>query len=213
MVISKRPLREQIRDEVLARLVRGEYAIGSRINEGKLADDLGVSRTPLREALANLALEGILELRPNRGYWLSPVTADEVRETYPILGSLEVLALRSSDPVQLFAHAPRLMEVADDMSGSDPGTAGAKDDEFHTELLRFCPNQRLLQLIRSQKTVVHRYELAYFYEPGRVEESIAQHRRIVAALLDKDINRAAAELRDNWEIGMRLLVDLIGNTA
>jgi DNA-binding GntR family transcriptional regulator len=199
MVISKRPLREQIRDEVLARLVRGEYAIGSRINEGKLADDLGVSRTPL--------------LRPNRGYWLSPVTADEVRETYPILGSLEVLALRSSDPVQLFAHAPRLMEVADDMSGSDPGTAGAKDDEFHTELLRFCPNQRLLQLIRSQKTVVHRYELAYFYEPGRVEESIAQHRRIVAALLDKDISRAAAELRDNWEIGMRLLVDLIGNTA
>jgi DNA-binding GntR family transcriptional regulator len=211
MVISKRPLREQVRDEVLRRLVRGEYPIGGRINEGKLADDLGVSRTPLREALANLAQEGVLELRPNRGYWLSPLTAKEVRETYPIIGALEVLALRSSDPALLIAAAPSLITLSDNMQGVDPQMANAMDDDWHTQLLQHCPNKRLLQLITAQKRVVHRYEFAYFYEQGRITESAAQHRRVAEALRDGDIDRAAAELRDNWEIGMRLLIDLIAD--
>jgi DNA-binding GntR family transcriptional regulator len=209
VAISKRPLREQIRDEVLLRLVRGQYPIGSRINEGQLADDLGVSRTPLREALANLAQEGVLELKPNRGYWLSPLTATEVRETYPVIGALEVLALRSSSPAELVAHAPTLLSMADAMLDMSPSDAGAADDEWHEELLRFCPNQRLRHLIKTQKTVVHRYEFAYFYENGRIAESVAQHRRIAEALRVGDVDQAAVELQDNWEIGMRLLADLI----
>jgi DNA-binding GntR family transcriptional regulator len=209
MVISKRPLREQIRDEVLSRLVRGEYPVGGRINEGELADELGVSRTPLREALANLALEGVLELRPNRGYWLSPLTATEVRETYPVIGALEVLALRSSEPTQLFAHAPELITLADAMLEASPQDAGSMDDQWHQELLRFCPNQRLLNLIKTQKTVVHRYELAYFNVDGRIQESVAQHRRIAEALRAGHIDQAARELKDNWDAGMRQMIDFI----
>jgi DNA-binding GntR family transcriptional regulator len=211
MVISKRPLREQIRDEVLSRLLRGDYPVGTRINEGMLADDLGVSRTPLREALATLAAEGVLELRPNRGFWLSPVTADEIRETYPIIGSLEVLALRSSDPTKLFALAPKLIKLADEMRGATPRNAGTKDDHWHNELLRFCPNQRLLHLIRSQKTVVHRYELAYFQDQARITDAAAHHRRIAEALLLNKIDTAAHELRDNWEVGMQALVGILGD--
>jgi DNA-binding GntR family transcriptional regulator len=209
MVISRRPLREQIRDEILSRLVRGDFPVGGRINEGQLADDLGVSRTPLREALANLAQEGVLELRPNRGYWLSPLTAVEVRETYPVIGALEVLALRSSSPTDLVAAAPSLLAMADAMASLRPEEAAGVDDSWHDNLLRYCPNQRLLQLIRNQKTVVHRYESAYFFAKGRIAESAAQHRRIAEALQAGDIDRAAAELRDNWEVGMRLLINLI----
>jgi DNA-binding GntR family transcriptional regulator len=209
VVIIKRPLREQIRDEVLSRLVRGEYPVGSRINEGELAGDLGVSRTPLREALANLAQEGVLELRPNRGYWLSPVTATEVSETYPVIGALEVLALHSSEPARLFAHAPHLIKLAGRMLDADPRDAAAQDDRWHEELLRFCPNQRLLNLIKTQKTVVHRYEFAYFSGPGRIADAAAQHRRIAEALLAEKISTAADELQDNWDVGMRALVTLI----
>lgn len=211
MSITRRPLREQIREEVLARLIRGEYPIGTRINEGKLADDLGVSRTPLREALAGLAQEGVLELKPNRGFWLSPVTADEIREMYPIIGALEVLALRSSDPAKLYANAPKLIKMADAMPGTDGATAGAKDDQWHDELLKYCPNQRLLHLIKAQKTVVHRYERAFFQKPERVNQSIQQHRRIAEALQAHDIETAAHELRDNWEVGMQVLIDLLGD--
>ncbi len=212
MSITRRPLREQIRDEVLVRLANGDYPIGTRINEGTLADSLGVSRTPLREALAGLAQEGVLELRPNRGFWLSPVTATEIRETYPIIGALEVLALQASDPAKLHAHAPRLIKLADAMAQADPATAGAKDDQWHTELLKFCPNQRLLALITAQKTVVHRYERAFFQKPKRIKQSAAQHRRIAEALQAGDLDTAATELRDNWQAGMQVLADLMPDT-
>jgi len=95
------------------------------------------------------------------------------------------------------------------MANLRPEEAAGVDDSWHDDLLRHCPNQRLLQLIRNQKTVVHRYEPAYFFGKGRIAESAAQHRRIAEALQAGDIDRAAAELRDNWEISMRLLVDLI----
>jgi DNA-binding GntR family transcriptional regulator len=106
-------------------------------------------------------------------------------------------------------YAPELVAMADAMLDASPAEAGAVDDRWHDQLLRFCPNQRLLNLIRTQKTVVHRYEFAYFYENGRIAESAAQHRRIAEALQAGDIDLAARELRDNWEIGMRLLIDLI----
>jgi DNA-binding GntR family transcriptional regulator len=210
MTITRRPLREQIREEVLTRLARGEYPIGARINEGVLAEALGVSRTPLREALAGLAQEGVLELKPNRGFWLSPVTAAEIRETYPIIGALEALALRSSDPAELYANAPKLTKLAGAMPGTGGAGAGAKDDQWHDELLKYCPNQRLLHLIKTQKTVVHRYERAFFQKPERVEQSVRQHRRIAEALQAQDIETAARELRDNWEVGMQVLIDLLG---
>jgi DNA-binding GntR family transcriptional regulator len=210
MVISKRPLREQIRDEVLVRLVRGDYPVGSRINEGQLADELGVSRTPLREALAGLAQERVLELRPNRGFWLSPLTVDEVKETYPIIGSLEVLALRGCNRGELAASVPILLELIAEMLAATPTAAGAVDDRFHDELLKSCPNTRLMQLIKSQKTVVHRYEFSYFIDRRRIELAAAQHRRIVDAIAADDLDRAAAELAGNWTVDIEVLQEIVG---
>ncbi|MFD1051954.1 FCD domain-containing protein, partial [Kibdelosporangium lantanae] len=95
------------------------------------------------------------------------------------------------------------------MINAFPVEATSLDDSWHEQLLTHCPNKRLLQLIKNQKRVVHRYESAYFYEKGRIVESAAQHHRIAEALQAGDIDRAAAELRDNWEVGMRLLIALI----
>ncbi|MFC0115428.1 GntR family transcriptional regulator [Kibdelosporangium aridum] len=208
MAITKRPLREQIRDEVLARLVRGDYPVGERINEGQLADDLGVSRTPLREALAGLAQEGVLELRPNRGFWLSPLTVDEVKETYPIIGALEVAALRTCAIDELVASVPKLNELAQRMLDVDPIQAGAIDDQWHDELLKSCPNKRLLHLIKAQKTVVHRYEFAYFTSRKRIMRAETEHRMIAKAILERDMDRAAGELIGNWTVDPGVLREI-----
>ncbi|MBP2322113.1 DNA-binding GntR family transcriptional regulator [Kibdelosporangium banguiense] len=208
MVITRRPLREQIRDEILTRLVRGDYPVGNRINEGQLADELGVSRTPLREALAGLAQEGVLELRPNRGFWLSPVTVDEVKETYPIIGALEALALRTCNPGDLAASVPTLLDLITEMRTAPAATAGAIDDKFHNELLKSCPNQRLLEQIKSQKTVVHRYEFAYFTDPRRIDRAATQHSQIVDAIVANDISRAATELAANWDVDTEVLAEI-----
>ncbi|CAM3438766.1 GntR family transcriptional regulator [Kibdelosporangium persicum] len=210
MTITRRPLREQIRDEVLTRLVRGDHPVGERINEGELADELGVSRTPLREALAGLAQEGVLELRPNRGFWLLPLTVDEVKETYPIIGALEAFALRQCDIQVLAESVPRLNELAQRMLDVDPLEAGRIDDQWHDELLKSCPNKRLLQLIKAQKTVVHRYEFAYFTSRKRIMRAETEHRLIAKAILERDMDRAAGELVGNWTVDPGVLREVFG---
>nr|WP_052478058.1 GntR family transcriptional regulator [Kibdelosporangium sp. MJ126-NF4]CEL15714.1 Transcriptional regulator, GntR family [Kibdelosporangium sp. MJ126-NF4]CTQ93639.1 Transcriptional regulator, GntR family [Kibdelosporangium sp. MJ126-NF4] len=209
MAITKRPLREQIRDEVLERLVRGDYPVGERINEGDLAEDLGVSRTPLREALAGLAQEGVLDLQPNRGFWLLPLTVEELKETYPIIGALEAFALRTCEYKTLVKSVPRLNQLAQRMLDASPSEARSIDDQWHDELLKSCPNQRLMRLIKAQKTVVHRYEYAYFTSRKRIMRAETQHRMIAKAIMDNDMDRAAGELVGNWTVDVGVLREIV----
>src|SRR5881396_1764111 len=90
------PIRADLRRIVLERIVRGELAPGVRIKESRLAEELGTSRTPLREALINLEQEGFVRSELAHGFSVEPLSGREVRETYPILWTLEGLALRAS---------------------------------------------------------------------------------------------------------------------
>jgi DNA-binding GntR family transcriptional regulator len=135
---------------------------------------------------------------------------DEVKETYPIIGTLEVLALRSCNPGDLAASVPELLDLIADMLTAAPTAAGAVDDQFHDELLKSCPNTRLMQLIKSQKTVVHRYEFAYFTDRRRIGLAAAQHRRIVDAIAADDLDKAAAELAGNWSVDIEVLQQIVG---
>ena len=209
MAITKRPLREQIRDEVLTRLVRGVYPVGERINEGDLADELGVSRTPLREALAGLAQEGVLDLRPNRGFWLLPLTVDEIKETYPIIGALEAFALSTCEYETLVKSVPKLNELAQRMLDANPSEAQAIDDQWHAELLKSCQNKRLMGLIKAQKTVIHRCEFAYFTSRKRIMRAETEHRMITKAIMLKDMPRARGELVGNWTVDPGVLREIV----
>lgn len=214
MVLTRRLLREDVQAEVMAKLLRGDYAIGTRINEVHLASELGVSRTPLREALSALANEGLLEARPNRGFWLSPVTEVEVRETYPLISALEQLALRSSDPAKLRTVAKRLRAHAKDIQKSaDAVVAQAADDEWHDLLVSACPNQRLKALIHDQKRIVHRYEHAYLSDASALQESAQQHARVATAVAAGDLDRACHELDRNWRTGMERLIERIAGSG
>ncbi|MFC4049856.1 GntR family transcriptional regulator [Actinomadura syzygii] len=207
MAVDRRLLREQVRDEILNRLLKGVFPVGSRINEVQLAAEIGVSRTPLREALASLAQEGILDARPNRGYWVSALSEREIRETYPIIAQLEVLAIRLSDPEELARRAPLLIELAENMATSaDTQGVQQADDEWHAGLLAACPNRRLLEMIGDTKRIVHRYEFAYLGDAHSVRESVDQHKRIAAALREQDLEAACAELESNWTISMHRLI-------
>lgn len=93
----KRPLRDHVKHQVLERLVRGMLPFGNRINETVLAEELGVSPTPLREALLHLQREGFVRSDTARGLTVRPLSQHEVRETYPILCTMECLALRTGE--------------------------------------------------------------------------------------------------------------------
>ncbi|HEY1176094.1 MAG TPA: GntR family transcriptional regulator, partial [Phytomonospora sp.] len=87
MPIERRPLRDQIKREVLGRLRRGDFPAGQNINEGRLAGELGVSRTPLREALIALEIEGLIESQPGKGFRFAPVSPREYQELCPVVAA------------------------------------------------------------------------------------------------------------------------------
>jgi DNA-binding GntR family transcriptional regulator len=96
MAIQRLSLRDQVRDELAGWLNDGRLKPGQRLEEERLARAMGVSRTPLREALASLARDGLVDAVPHRGFRVPALSVEVVRDLYPIIGSLEALAVRLS---------------------------------------------------------------------------------------------------------------------
>ncbi|MEV0588995.1 GntR family transcriptional regulator [Nonomuraea sp. NPDC050310] len=211
MPIERRPLREQIRDELLRRLDRGDFSAGTDINEASLATELGVSRTPLREALITLAGEGVLESNQGRGFRFAPVSRKEFRELCEIVAALESLALELSDPGHLRKIGPELLSLARDFPDpvAEQQEIERHDDEWHDLLLSGCPNERLLDLITSVKAGMRRYAHLQAGDEAPLEREADEHCRIAELLVDGDLDGASAALRDNWVNGMERMMSRI----
>ncbi|MFI6598154.1 GntR family transcriptional regulator [Nonomuraea sp. NPDC050536] len=208
MPIERRPLREQIREELLRRLDRGDFAAGTDINEAALAGELGVSRTPLREALITLAGEGVLESSQGRGFRFAPVSKQEFRELCEIVAALEALALETSDPVSLKKIAPKLLELAREFPDAvaEQQVIERHDDEWHDLLLSGCPNERLLDLITSVKAGMRRYAHLLAGDDAPLQREAAEHCKVAEELLSGDLPAATRALRDNWVNGMERMM-------
>ncbi|MEV6879964.1 GntR family transcriptional regulator [Amycolatopsis sp. NPDC051128] len=197
--MARTPLRSDLIEEITARVLDGRLAAGTRVNEVHLARELGVSRTPLREALIGLTGRGLLVSAPGRGFLVPPFDPDEARRLYPLVAELEALALRWTSPLELAGLPDALDAVADEMAAAPDGADPSEvDDRWHALLLSRCPNPHLLRLIEQTKPLLKRYESGYFARADRAEESIGEHRRIAAALRDGDVRTASAVLVRNW---------------
>lgn len=181
---------------------------GSDINERDLSTELGVSRTPLREALLSLEKEGIVEARPRHGWAVTALTAADAEEIYPMIAALEALALESSDFHELLTELDTLTAINTEMGEAvdDAYRAQMLDDEFHKHLLGTCRNGRLLETIAALKRIIHRYEYAYMREMASVPISVREHEEILRALRAGDVAQATATVRQNWLRAKDLLV-------
>lgn len=205
--IIRSPIRTQIRKTLLDGMLRGDPAPGSSLNESELSVQLGVSRTPLREALLNMVGEGFLHAAPGKGFFVLPLSAKEVEDLYPVIAALEVLALRSSAaPTAL--DLKRLAAINQDLERvqGDAEAALEADDRWHEALLARCDNRRLLETIRGLKYHAQRYESAYMRHSGKIIQSVAQHRAILRALREGDRDEAVLRLEANWKISQDFLL-------
>lgn len=209
---TKLPLRDEIRQAVLQRILRGELPPGSRIVESKLSETLGVSRTPLREALLHLEQQGFVRADLAKGFSVEPLSQREVREIYPIIWTLEGLALRSVGPL-LKASLPELSRINHSMAAAegDPALALELDTQWHQALLKHCPNQRLLMLLAGLKLAAHRYEYLCMDDGALIATSVAQHTGIIEAIANHKLELAIDRLEENWQFGMELLLQRIAD--
>jgi len=204
--IIRTPLRTEVRRLLLDGLLHGDPAPGSGINEAELATRLGVSRTPLREALLDLEREGLIAIAPGRGFSVQPLTARDAEEIYPILYSLESLALGeiAKHPASRLKELERL-NARLEASRDDAERALTLDREWHRTLLLGSANRRLLNLLESLKNQAYRYEFAFMRYSGKVISSVRQHRDIVRALRRGDSDEACALLKANWIVSLEFL--------
>ena len=208
--IIRRALRDEVYERVLARIHSGEFAPGTRLSDVALAEDLGVSRTPVREALLRLSRERIVAADLGHGFVVRPLVPDEVRDAYPILWTLEGLALRLSPtlPSETVAALDALTASMEN-AGVDWDALLRLDREWHALLLSRCPNEPLLTMIETLKNNLVRYERAYMQEAGNVRQSVSHHARVTAALADGDVDAAVEWLEHNWRYGMSAVLDSI----
>jgi DNA-binding GntR family transcriptional regulator len=199
-MITRRLLRDDVYAAVMDLILHGELEPGARVNESRLAEQLGVSRTPLREALHRLEQEGFLRSEPNQGFIVNRLTEREVCDLYPVLWMLEGAALRET-----MNHGGVDLER---LRGLDTERLAARHDlireydidvEWHAELVRNCPNALLLDLIRYVKRIARRY---LRLDIERLDATIGGHRAVISALEAHDVDGAVEHLRQHWTHGM-----------
>jgi DNA-binding GntR family transcriptional regulator len=194
---------EQIRDMI----AYGALPAGSRINEVLLSEQLGVSRTPLREALATLVSEGALENRPRKGNFVRPLTREEFESIYAIRPILDVEALKLSG-IPRPEDLDRLDELNEKLRAAKTArTRIARDDDWHLLLVRNCGNQVLIDLVRQFIYRTRRYEIAYLQSSNNASTAYEEHRAIIQALRAGDLAAACSGLKQNLTSGVGPILD------
>ncbi|BDZ54705.1 GntR family transcriptional regulator [Agromyces marinus] len=209
MAIERRNLRSQVREELLARMRSGRVRPGEGINEVQLASELGVSRTPLREALIALESEGQITSENGKGFRFVPLSATEFEELAPVMAALESLALELSPLDELREIGRRLTALSAefDQEVVEHALVITKDDEWHAVMLSACPNRRLLDTIESTRGAFHRYESLLVPDDVMIDRVAAEHAEIAHHLADGDVHAASVALKANWMNGMRRILD------
>lgn len=198
--------RPNISDVVVEKLreliVDGHLSGGERVNEVRLAAQLGVSRTPLREALGRLQAEGAIYTVPRLGFFVQALTLDEFRQIYPIRALLDPEALRLAG---LPSDATlRSLAALNDRIRAERATLRVLelDDEWHMQLIEHCRNRVLVDLIRQFMRRTRRYEVALMRDGRNVSATTADHDCIMRALRERDLEGACAALRQNMTSGI-----------
>lgn len=211
--ISREPLRTHIRRLLVEQILVGEIEPDSQINESVLTEELGVSRTPLREALLQLVFEGFLEADPGRGFQVRPLTQRESYELFTVGLELEALALQLAGGVDE-TQLTRLREINRERSqvldeNGYQDQLVELDDHWHRLLVTNCDNQQLQGLLRLVRNRLYRYTYAFEGHRNEVEEAIEDHEDIQDALEQEDLDRAVELLRRHWQKGREIMAELM----
>jgi len=209
--VDRKPLHRQVSRILRHRILHAELTPGSKLNESKLALELDVSRTPLREALLQLQQEGFLTAEPGKGFSVAELDSREVRELFAIIAALEIKALEwggipnEQIMMQLSEINFRLGTVDDDVE-----LALSLNAEWHRTLVRNCPNRQLVKMIEELRAKVYRYEY-YYYTAGaaRVGTSVELHRDIMQPLAQGDLQGACAAVTRHWLTDLDLMLPQI----
>jgi DNA-binding GntR family transcriptional regulator len=197
--IASAALYEEVAMRLRERIFAHEFAPGMWIDEQALAAEFGISRTPLREALKVLAAEGMVTLKPRRGAYVTEVSDQDLDDIFPVLALLEGRVAQEATERARPEDLRRLDALHDALERH--AAAGNLDrffeanQEFHRALLDLAGNRWLAQVIHDLRRVLRLTRHHSLLARGRVQESLAEHRAILAAIRARDAERAGDLMR------------------
>jgi DNA-binding GntR family transcriptional regulator len=212
-MITRERLSADVHQELLTRIIRGEIEQGQKLKDVELAEELGVSRTPIREALLRLEREGFISSQKHLGFTVKRLEEGEIREVYPLVRLIECSALEWA-PLPRPERLSRLKEigVSLELEGSDPLRRIELDSAWHRTLIEDCGNQHLLRILADLKRILLRYEYSFMQDEKLVAESVAEHDAIALAMEGGRRSEAQRLLASHWERCTRdTLADFLAN--
>lgn len=184
------PLRDVVFNTLRQAILRGDLAPGERLMEIQLANQLGVSRTPIREAIRKLELEGLVIMIPRRGAEVAKITEKDLRDVLEVRASLEELAIGlaceriSNEEIEKLRTALEDFEAA---LGSDDVTKIAETDvAFHDVIFAATQNARLIQIVNNLREQMYRYRLEYLKDYTAHQRLLEEHQKITEAVAGRD---------------------------
>ncbi len=201
------PLRDVVFYPLRQAILKGEMEPGERLMEIQLAKKLGVSRTPIREAIRKLELEGLVVMIPRKGAEVAGITENALRDVPEVRRSLEELAVelaaarREAEDIRALEAAR--IEFREALNSSDMIRIAQADEKFHDVIYAGTYNDKLVQILNNLRDQMYRYRLEYIKDTGKRQLILIEHENILNAVKTRNTElgkRAMREHIDNQEI-------------
>lgn len=208
LTLTPRALYEEVAELLRQRIFARELEPGSWIDEMRLAEEYGISRTPMREALKVLAAEGLVTMKVRRGAYVTEVNEKDQRDVYHLLSLLEadaaaVVAERATD-----AELQDLQALHQELEAAAGETERffAINERFHMRVLAIANNRWRDQMVADLRKVMKLNRHNSLLKTGRLAESLQEHRAIVDALLQRNPTLSAQRVREHFANGLQAVV-------
>lgn len=204
------PLRDVVFKTLRQAILKGELEPGERLMEIQLAERLGVSRTPIREAIRKLELEGLVLMIPRRGAEVARISESSLRDVLEVRRSLEELAIylacqRMTEEEMEELQATQEM-FAQAIRVGDAMQIAETDEKYHDIIYNSTKNERLVQILNNLREQIYRYRLEYIKDEDKRQILLVEHEHILKAVRLRHVHEAKQAIRthiDNQEITIR----------
>ncbi|MBP9907008.1 MAG: GntR family transcriptional regulator [Rhodoferax sp.] len=206
--LAPRALYEEVAELLRQRIFNRDLEPGSWIDELKIAQHYGISRTPLREALKVLAAEGLVTMKVRRGAYVTEVSESDLAEVYHLLALLEsdaagAVARNASDAeLQELLTLHGQLEASAEPEQQDRGKFFAVNEKFHMRLLEIARNRWRNQMVADLRKVMKLNRHNSLLKTGRIEESLEEHRALIQAIMSRDASACQSRMQEHFRNGL-----------
>lgn len=209
-VAKRKSLREEVYDSLRKSILHGTLKAGQRLIEEQLANQIGISRTPVREAFHRLERDELVTRLPKGGFAVREFTKEDVEEIFGIRSALEsyaaYLATLHLTPDKIVGLERKIEETEKALRGGNEDRFGQLLTEFHDLLYRSCRSKKLIEMINNFRDYFYRYRLALLRSANGMRDSIDGHQRMLEAMKKKNPRLVERLVRKHLERGKELVI-------